>query len=87
MSNKYFVASTALRAKYSVRYRLIEGKTRKGLMLEGTNSRCPFFLDQRNGTFSTVKQPVILRRSRTHAETKHLERRGRKGDLPRPVNV
>ena len=41
--NKYFVASTAQRAKYSIRYRLIEGKTRKGLMLEGTNSRCPIF--------------------------------------------
>ena len=41
--DNYFVASTAQRAKYSIRYRLIEGqkKTIKGLMPEGTNSRCP----------------------------------------------
>ena len=49
---------------------------RKGLMLEGTNSRCPIFYyyfffpklageiaGQRNGTFSTVNQAVFLRRS------------------------
>ena len=78
MWNKYFVASTAQRAKYSVRYRLIDGqkKIRKGLMLEGTNSRCPIHIyiyiflpklageiaGQRNGTFSTVNHAVFLRR-------------------------
>ena len=49
--DNYFVATTAQRAKYSIRYRLIERqkKTRKRLMPEGTNSRCPLKVSKLTG--------------------------------------